>query len=395
MIFYNIFSKKKPIIPYRYTENEKVPHSKNLLHKFTCLSNLENGVRFHYVTNIDTVKGDYVVVFLHGILESWYSWKHQLIELDNLGIPCIAIDFKNHGNTTAHYAGSVVTTMDIGKNFDLTHQGAEITELLKQLNISNVVFVTTDLGSLVCDKLLRQFYKPNVKTWIRCHETMPAYPNVSDLPQQYMFWFNKQLSLFLMHNSNDMLLRIFYRATGWKSCESFSATHSNIDENEVEECLKNSYCPYENGPYKGSNANYMSWCGTYGYAFYNDVGGSGPALNFHCYEKCDFPVFLIFGKYDKSCKKEYVDGTYSLGYKMVNDAFCSKMISTAGEDGYEFFNGTYGVDATIKHARKPYEYFKNCKCEQIILDGVGHMSHVENPSMFTKVLTDYLTNKIN
>lgn len=393
MAFYGKYSDKKPIVPYRYKEGDKVLNSKNLVHKFTCLSNLPNGVKFHYVTNIDTVKGDYVVVFLHGILESWYSWKHQLVTLDQMGISCLALDLKNHGNTSAHYAGSVMTTMDVGKNFDLTHQGAEIAEFLEQIGVINVVFVTTDLGSLICDKLLRQFYKPNMKGWVRCHETMPAYPNIRDLPQQYLFWFNKRSSLALMHNSNDMLLRIFYRATGWKSCESFSATYVNIDENEVEECLKNSYCPYANGIYKGANAGYMSWCGAYGYAFYNDTGGSGPALNYDCYKKCDFPTFLIFGEYDKSCKKEYVDGTLSLGYKFVNNTFCSEMISNPS-NGYEFFNGLDGIDPTIKHARRPYEFFKNCNCTQVILKDVGHMSHVENPPLFTQKLVEFLKQKI-
>lgn len=383
MVAYGLFSGKKKIVPYKYSSKEKVEGSKNLIHDFAYLANLPNGIKFHYVTNKDTVKGAYTVVFLHGILESWYSWKDQLLMLDNMNIPCIAIDFKNHGNTSAHYAGSVMNMPDLGKNFDLTHQGAEIAELLKQLDIVNVVLVTTDLGSLVADKLLRQFYKPNIVSWIRCHEPMPAYENQNGLPQQYMFWFNKKLSLFLMHNSSEMLLRLFYRATGWKSVESFSATHKEICN--ADECMRNAICLYEDGPYKGYNANYMSWCGAYGYAFVNDLY-TGPALNYHCYENCECPVFLIFGEFDKSCLKKFCDGTESLGYKIMNGTYCSKMISEP-HDGYHFFNGSHGVDLELVKPRKPTEYFGKSKhCEMIFMEDVGHMSHVESPSSFNTVL---------
>lgn len=392
MIFYGLFANKKPIVPKRYKGGEN--YMGNLTHNFKNLKNLKNGIKFHYVSNFDNTSHSEknklpTFVFLHGIFESWYSWHNQLEQLDKLNIPCIAIDLKNHGNTSAHYSGSVSCEIDLGKNFDLTHQGVEIAELLNELNISNVIFVTTDLGTLICDKLINKFYCPKVAGWIRCHEPMPAYPLDKGLPQKFLFWFNISLSLFLMHNSNEMILRLFYKATGWKPCEAKSATFVKIDDNEIDNCLANAICPYETGHYKGSNANYMSWAGSYAYAFLNDIY-TGAVLNVHAYEQCEFPVLLVTGEFDGSCLLSYVDGTTSLGYKLVDGVFYSSMIKTEGENGFSFFVGEEGRNIKIAKSFPATKYFVNSKdCKLVVHKNAGHMTHLECHEKFTQLLEPF------
>lgn len=397
LIVYGMFSDKtKKIIPKKYKDGEIFVG--NLVHKFNNLKDLNdshhmhNTVVFHYVTNIQnvtniqTAQTSPVFVFLHGIFESWYSWHNQLEELDKMGVLCIAIDLKNHGNTSAHYAGSVENALDMGKNFDLTHQGVEIAELLSKLCINNVVWVTTDLGTLVCDKLINKIYCPKTVGWIRCHEPMPAYPNDKGLPQKYLFWFNINLSLFLMHYSNEMILKLFYRATGWKSCESFSATNIKINDEEIKQCLANSICLYTSGKYKGHNSNYMSWAGAYAYAFLNDIY-TGAILNIKAYEDCNFPVWIVTGEFDKSCLLEYVDGTKSLGCKFVNDQFCTKMIEHNGQDQYVFFLNN---NCKPSKAFVACDYFqKSLNVKLVIHTDAGHMSHLETPDKFTNTLKDF------
>lgn len=395
LLFYGFFSDKKKITPKRYFDGEK--HTGNLIHKFSYLQNLKNGVKFHYVTNIysqETKTDQPVVVFLHGILESWYSWHSQLELLDKQNIPCIAIDFKNHGNSSAHYAGSDIYELDLGKNFDLTYQGKEITELLNMLNIENVIFVTTDLGSLVCDRLVNQFYCKKTHGWIRCHETMPMYPNDKGLPQKYLFWFNINLSLFLMHFSNEMILRLFYKATGWKSCNSFSATHFAINDEETEKCLENAICPFTYGPYLGHNSNYMSWAGAYMYAFQNDIY-TAAVLNCNAYKSCKFPVVVLAGLHDGSCLINFVNGATSLGYKFVNDKFCSKMISYNGQYGYKFIYDDDSKEISSDRSIKANEYFCNSPSAKLETINAGHMSHLENTKEFNKILNDFINGKIS
>lgn len=399
LIFYGLFSNKEKITQKTYSDGEK--YKGNLTHGFCNLGNSDNPteVKLHYVTNINNEniqKNKPTVVFLHGIFESWYSWHSQLELLDKQNYPCIAIDFKNHGNSSAHYPGSDIYELDLGKNFDLTHQGIEITGLLDKLGIENVIFVTTDLGSLVCDRLVDKFYCKKVSGWIRCHETVPMYPNDKGLPQKYLFWFNIKFSLYLMHMSNDMILRLFYKATGWKSCDSFSATHLNIDDTEVKHCFENAFCPFKYGPYKGHNSNYTSWAGAYLYAFLNDVYKSA-VTNYIAHNNCKFPVLIVTGKFDGSCLIRFVDGSLSLGCKFVNDKFCTKMIEYDGQDGYEFFVGQHPNQTNYEHlksnkALKANEYFKKSSSSKIIIiNDCGHMTHLENTEKFSGILMDFLS----
>lgn len=377
MAFYNFFSGKKKIERYVYKNGDKIQNT-NLVHNFVEIK----GVNFHYVSNIKATKQKGVadqltVVLLHGIFESWYSW-HKLLEIfDSRAIQCIAIDFKNHGNSSAHYAGSVMQVCDLGKNFDLGHQGREILQVLHELDINNVVFVTTDMGSLIGDRIIGEYIKPNIRGYIRCHEPLIAQPNDVGLPQQYMFWFNKRLSLFLMHNSNEMILRLFYKATDWKVCEPVGATHLFVDN--PDEYLKNAICPYTNGIYEGSNSNYMSWCGAYAYAFINDIY-TGPLLNYDAYTKLTCPVTIITGEHDNSTKFHFMDGSCFLGYKLINGYFCSKMIKYDGEDGYKYICRSPNVT-------HPIEYFENSPhVKLVIIEGCGHAPQIEKEDEFNKIV---------
>lgn len=377
MFFYGIFSNKKKIEKYVYKDGDKIPNT-NLIHNFIDIK----GVNFHYVSNLEAFGNNDdnnapTVVLLHGIFESWYSWHKLLALFDSFSIKCIAIDFKNHGNTSAHYAGSVIQTCDMGKNFDLAHQGREILQILYKLGINNVIFVTTDMGSLICDRIIGEYSKPTISGYIRGHEPLIAQPNDVGLPQQYMFWFNKKLSLFLMHNSNEMILRLFYKATGWKVCEPVGATHLVVENSD--EYLKNAICPYTWGIYKGCNSNYMSWCGAYAYAFLNDIY-TGPMLNYDAYTKLTCPIVVITGEYDNSTKLHFMDGSTFLGYKQVNGYFCSKMIKHDGEDGYSLITRN-------KNISLPTEYFENSPTVKlVVIEGCGHAPHIEKENEFNQIV---------
>lgn len=64
-----------------------------------------------------------VILFIHGFPELWYSWRHQILTLSNLGYRCIAPDLRGFGDTDCpngvenytlfHIVGDLVALLDI------------------------------------------------------------------------------------------------------------------------------------------------------------------------------------------------------------------------------------------------------------------------------------------
>lgn len=63
-----------------------------------------------------------VILFIHGFPELWYSWRHQILALSNLGYRCIAPDLRGFGDsdvpegvenyTVLHVVGDLVALLD-------------------------------------------------------------------------------------------------------------------------------------------------------------------------------------------------------------------------------------------------------------------------------------------
>ncbi|RLM85436.1 hypothetical protein C2845_PM04G06150 [Panicum miliaceum] len=80
-----------------------------------------NGIRIHVAEAGDGSAGG-TVLFLHGFLELWHSWSHQLRSLAARGYRCVAPDLRGYGGSSAppspsaytafHLAGDVVGVLD-------------------------------------------------------------------------------------------------------------------------------------------------------------------------------------------------------------------------------------------------------------------------------------------
>jgi pimeloyl-ACP methyl ester carboxylesterase len=80
-----------------------------------------NGIKIHVAEAGDGSAGG-TVVFLHGFLELWDSWHHQLRALSARGYRCVAPDLRGYGGSSAppspssytafHLAGDVVAVLD-------------------------------------------------------------------------------------------------------------------------------------------------------------------------------------------------------------------------------------------------------------------------------------------
>uniref|UniRef100_A0A7N0UV40 soluble epoxide hydrolase n=1 Tax=Kalanchoe fedtschenkoi TaxID=63787 RepID=A0A7N0UV40_KALFE len=78
-----------------------------------------NGINMHVASK---GQGPKTILFVHGFPELWYSWRHQILALSDLGYRCIAPDLRGFGDTDApegvekytslHVVGDLVALLD-------------------------------------------------------------------------------------------------------------------------------------------------------------------------------------------------------------------------------------------------------------------------------------------
>ncbi|KAM7278283.1 hypothetical protein ACFE04_005417 [Oxalis oulophora] len=71
-----------------------------------------NGINMHYAEK-DKDKDGPVILFIHGFPELWYTWRHQITALANLGYRAIAPDLRGFGDTDAPESVSSYTCMHV------------------------------------------------------------------------------------------------------------------------------------------------------------------------------------------------------------------------------------------------------------------------------------------
>jgi len=85
--------------------------------------------------------GDPLVLLVHGFPESWYSWRHQMPILAEMGYYAVAIDCRGYGETDA--------PEDISA-YSQEHITADIKGIVEALGYSETVLVCHDYGASVC-----------------------------------------------------------------------------------------------------------------------------------------------------------------------------------------------------------------------------------------------------
>ncbi|XP_066393702.1 uncharacterized protein [Miscanthus floridulus] len=72
-----------------------------------------NGIKIHVAEAGSGSAGGTAVLFLHGFLELWHSWHHQLRSLSARGYRCLAPDLRGYGDSTAPPSPSSYTAFDL------------------------------------------------------------------------------------------------------------------------------------------------------------------------------------------------------------------------------------------------------------------------------------------
>ncbi|KAF8031298.1 hypothetical protein BT93_D0482 [Corymbia citriodora subsp. variegata] len=113
-------------------------------HKFIDVQGLK-----HHVAEIGS--GPNVVLFLHGFLEIWYSWRHQMVAVAEAGFRALAPDFRGYGLSDPPLEPEKASIIDLIKDLAALLDAIidlikDLAALLDALGIDKVFLVAKDFG---------------------------------------------------------------------------------------------------------------------------------------------------------------------------------------------------------------------------------------------------------
>ncbi|MGK8510775.1 alpha/beta fold hydrolase [Nocardia asiatica] len=98
-----------------------------------------NGIRFHVVDAAPERSDAPLVVLLHGFADFWWSWRHQLTGLAELGYRTVAVDLRGYGDSDKPPRG-----------YDGWTLAGDVAGLIRALGYTEATLVGHADGGLVC-----------------------------------------------------------------------------------------------------------------------------------------------------------------------------------------------------------------------------------------------------
>ncbi|MEV6431095.1 alpha/beta hydrolase [Nocardia sp. NPDC051463] len=98
-----------------------------------------NGIRFHVVEASPDRADAPLVVLLHGFADFWWSWRHQLTGLTELGYRAVAVDLRGYGDSDKPPRG-----------YDGWTLAGDVAGLIRALGYTEATLVGHAEGGLVC-----------------------------------------------------------------------------------------------------------------------------------------------------------------------------------------------------------------------------------------------------
>ncbi|KAJ8572845.1 hypothetical protein K7X08_009356 [Anisodus acutangulus] len=119
-----------------------------------------------------------VVLFLHGFPELWYTWRHQIVGLADLGYRAVAPDLRGYGDTDA--------PADIA-SYTYFHIVGDLVALIESLGVESVFLVAHDWGAMIGWYLC--LFRPDlVKTYVCLGVPFrPRHPKMKPIPTMRAF----------------------------------------------------------------------------------------------------------------------------------------------------------------------------------------------------------------
>ena len=221
-----------------------------------------DGLNWHWVE----IGQGYPIVLLHGIPESWASWRHQMLVLSNQ-FRVIAIDLKGYGQSgkpEGNYTGSNVAK--------------EVVALLDFLNIKDFYLGGHDWGVMIADNIINQV-PDRVERYVRCSLSLHEYDPRNSLHHQWN-GHNPEKASSLMKNA-DAYVRV------WFDTSCFEET--KLSEKELRRVIKEF-------SYEG-----IAECVP---KYFRDTKKSDPID----YTKFVMPILYVHGEFDPRQPLDYARG---------------------------------------------------------------------------------------
>lgn len=161
----------KPRKPNTDGETESILNT-TITHHFTYTHADDDRIKWHYIT-AGTSTGE-AIVFLHGIPDSWYMFRHQITALAQKNYSCIAVDLKGYGQS------------EKGEG-DYRHESVseQLYTLLRQIGLTKWNLVTHDRGTVQADFMVAK-HPENILRYARGEQHLYHF-NPALAPQAIVF----------------------------------------------------------------------------------------------------------------------------------------------------------------------------------------------------------------
>ncbi|WP_019499600.1 alpha/beta fold hydrolase [Pseudanabaena sp. PCC 6802] len=394
------FINRKSLQAIANAEGDFVPNAfgccGSLVHRYIRIEKTISGkltdVKFHYVESADRERE--CIVFLHGLMDTWRLWQHQLEFLSDRYY-AIAFDLKGCGQSSMNYPRNLFPEVnDPGGDYSLEMQADEIVTALETLGIKQFNLVALDLGTIISD-ILAGKYSDRILRYIRCQQPLVGHFR-SSIPQGAILRRKRGARMFaaMLESDPSILLRILYGRTGWSVLDrQMKRTKQPLPDSVLASAVLEASHAFQWGPRTGKPGIFAgAWAGLYQH---NRDYGQFVQNNLQAYQNYAFPVFLFQGIHDIAMPPERFDGTTGMAFKVVRSFNGTKtLLSRAFDrngiglgDGYEPW-GTFipGCDRPMQ----AQEFFPNAPSVALEFFDTGHFIPLENPELFTDRLVKAL-----
>ena len=203
--------------PLQLITNADGDEDGELRHRFIkvekTLSGRATEVTFHYVES--SAGNGKCVVFLHGFMDTWRLWRHQLASYADRH-HLVAFDLKGTGQSSMNYPQRLFPEVhDAGGDYSLDMQAEELVTALDAQGVRYFDLVTLDLGTIIGD-ILAGKYPERIGHYMRCQQPVVGHFR-SSIPQGRILRSRggARLLTAMLEAVPSSVLRLLYGRTGW------------------------------------------------------------------------------------------------------------------------------------------------------------------------------------
>ena len=373
-----------------------------LVHRYVkvekTLSGRPTDVTFHYVES--PAKERECIVFLHGLMDTWRLWRHQLARFAGR-YHLVAFDLKGSGQSSMNYPQRLFPEVhDPGGDYALEMQAEELVTALDNVGVQRFNLVTLDLGTIIGDILAGQ-YPERILRFMRCQQPLVGHFK-SSIPQGRILRSRRGARLLtaILEAAPGALLRILYGRTGWHLLDSsMRRTKHPMPDKALQEATQEASHPFQRGPRAGRPGAFAcAWAGLYQH---NQNYMSYLRDNLQAYRRYNFPVLLVQGTHDIAMPASRFDGSTGMAFKAIRPPFWLRtpasqqiILSRAfSADGRGIGDGYVPWAGLIPNCARPLEaqeFFPNAQSVRLKFVDAGHFVPLEAAETLNELLDEFL-----